>query len=91
MMVDIGTVRENVIANITDMPSQYWMRAMYLLFIDNLLQEMDTRLLVAQNHHVIDDTTTAGESDTGLPRRTRCGSKSICHGMEGNVEDGQCR
>ena len=52
MLVDRCTVCENVPADITDTPSQYWMRAMHLPFLDHLLQEMDTRLLVAQNHYV---------------------------------------
>ena len=41
--------RENVPA---DTPSQYWKRAMYLPFMDHLLQELDTRLLVAQDRYV---------------------------------------
>ena len=40
---------ENVPA---DTPSQYWKRAMYLPFMDHLLQELDTRLLVAQDRYV---------------------------------------
>ena len=45
-----GTVRENVPTDITDTPSQYWMSAMYLPFVDHWLQEMDTRICVAQSH-----------------------------------------
>ena len=44
-MADSGTVRENVHADVTDTPSQYSMRAMYLSFVGHLLQEMETRLL----------------------------------------------
>ena len=38
---------------------------MYLLFVDHILQGMDTRLLVAKNRYVAHaHTTTADESDT---------------------------
>ena len=47
MMADKGTARENVHADITDTPIQYLRCAMYLPFVDHLLQEMDTRLLCA--------------------------------------------
>ena len=50
MMVGRRIVRENVPADITETPGQYWMNAMYLVFIDHLLQEMDTRMLVAKIH-----------------------------------------
>ena len=46
-------VREDVLADITDTPSQQWMRAMHLPFVDHLLQEIiNTRLSVAQIHYV---------------------------------------
>ena len=35
-----------------DNPCQYWKRAMYLPFVDHLLQEMNTRLLVAKHRYV---------------------------------------
>ena len=47
-----GTAGENVLADITDTPIQYWRSAMDLPFVDHFLQEMDTRLLVADNHYV---------------------------------------
>ena len=47
MLVNRGTVRENVPTDITDAPSQCWVRAMYLLFVNHLLQEIGTCLLVA--------------------------------------------
>ena len=50
--VDRGTVRENVSADITNTPSQYWMSAMYLTFVDHWRQETDTCLVVAQTHYV---------------------------------------
>ena len=52
MMVDRGTVHENVPAEVIDSPSYYLMRAVYLLFVAHFLQEMDTSLPVAQNHYV---------------------------------------
>ena len=36
-----------------DTPCQYWKRAMYLPFVDHLLQEMNTRLLVAKHRYVV--------------------------------------
>jgi len=35
-----------------DTPCQYWKRAMYLPVVDHLLQEMNTRLLVAKDRYV---------------------------------------
>ena len=52
MLVDVSeNEREN--ADITDTPSQYWIRAMCLPFVDHLLQEMDPSLFVVQIHYVV--------------------------------------
>ena len=69
MVVNRGTVCENVPADITDTSRQYRMRAM--------LQEMDTCLLVAQNHYVAQYLTPQQQVNLtldcpavrGVPRR----------------------
>ena len=63
MLVDRGTVRENVPADITATFSQHWMRAMYLPYVGHLLQEMDAHILVAQKHYVVMCPMTAVESE----------------------------
>ena len=97
LIVEKGTVRENVPADITYMPSQCWMRAMHLPFVDHILQKMDIRLLIDQNHHfALPHTTIAGEYNTRLSSCTRC-SKTTCQvicvrdKMEGKMGDGECR
>ena len=86
MMIDIGTVRGNVPADITDTPGQYWMMAMYMLFMDNLLQ--DTRLLVAQNHCVAQNLTQRQRVNLTLdcPTARTCQVICVSYKMEGKWE-----
>ena len=89
MTVDRGTVHENMPADITDTPSQYWMMVMYLLFVDHAGNGHSDSLHGPEPH-----TMAVGESDTRLSSCTRC-SKTTCpvicvsYIMEGKMGDGE--
>ena len=93
--VDRGSVRENVFSDITDPPSQYWMRDVYRPFVDHLLQEMDTSISSSESY-VAQYITSRQRLNLTLDWCTRC-SKTTCqvigvsYTMEGKVGDGECR
>ena len=62
------------------------------LFVDHLLQEVDTRLLI-HLRGIIPHTTTAGEFDIRFSSCTRCSKTTgqvIYVSMDGKMADGEC-